>query len=272
MICNRAYVEKADGRSGGVGTETQIISPEIYEKQEQNKFVAVLAERDEDGKPYLPVYYKSRTYIDLSNPDRYASNFEQLLRWVYGKPLHIRPELGKQPSFLSEENSISLGTTSRFNRTIDAVKNNREYAKGAVGEFFSTFAANLERFRINDKEGEFDDRVVENLERFLPFRNEAIEIFLAIAQYRDTPEAIQQLHRFLESLIPYTEKPENVTSWSEWNSDNFRFIVHELFIYTVACLIKYECFESVSYLLQQHYYVEGNSDYGRVVLVPFGVF
>ena len=135
MICDRAYAEKADGRSGGVVTETQIISPEIYEKQDQNKFVAVLAERGEDGKPYLPVYYKSRIYIDLSNPDLYASNFEQLLRWVYGKPLHTRPELGKQPSFLSEENSISLGTTSRFNRTIDAVKNNREYAKGEVGSY-----------------------------------------------------------------------------------------------------------------------------------------
>lgn len=63
-----------------------------------------------------------------------------------------------------------------------------------------------------------------------------------------------------------------MTSWTEWDFDNFRFIVHELFIYAVACLIKYERFESVSYLLQQHYYVERNSDYGRDVMVPFGVF
>lgn len=30
IICDRAYAEKADSREGGVGTETQIISPEIY--------------------------------------------------------------------------------------------------------------------------------------------------------------------------------------------------------------------------------------------------
>lgn len=44
MICDRLYAEKADGRSGGVGTETQILSAEIYAKQDQTKFVAVLPE------------------------------------------------------------------------------------------------------------------------------------------------------------------------------------------------------------------------------------
>src|SRR5215813_11139601 len=32
MVLDRTYAEKADGRKGGVGTETQIISPEIYAK------------------------------------------------------------------------------------------------------------------------------------------------------------------------------------------------------------------------------------------------
>ena len=32
VVCDRLYAEKADGRKGGVGTETQIISKEIYEQ------------------------------------------------------------------------------------------------------------------------------------------------------------------------------------------------------------------------------------------------
>ncbi len=32
LICDKKYAEKADGRSGGVGKETQIITGEIYEK------------------------------------------------------------------------------------------------------------------------------------------------------------------------------------------------------------------------------------------------
>lgn len=97
IICDEKYVSKADGRSGGVGTETQIISREVYEKQDQGKFVAVITAKDEQGKPYLPTYYKSRIYIDLSEPDSYTDNFEKLLRWIYDKPLYTRPEIGKRP-------------------------------------------------------------------------------------------------------------------------------------------------------------------------------
>src|SRR6185295_5935405 len=38
MICDQLYAEKADGRKGGVGTESQIISPEVYAKVDQEKF------------------------------------------------------------------------------------------------------------------------------------------------------------------------------------------------------------------------------------------
>jgi hypothetical protein len=45
IVTDRTYAEKADGRSGGVGTETQIISKEVYEQTQQNKFVAVVMEK-----------------------------------------------------------------------------------------------------------------------------------------------------------------------------------------------------------------------------------
>lgn len=106
IISDRTYAEKADERSGGVGTETQIISREVYEQQEQDKFVVVVTERDENGKAHLPTYYKSRIYIDLSEPDRYADNFEKLLRWIYNKPLYVKPEVGKKPSFLEENEAV----------------------------------------------------------------------------------------------------------------------------------------------------------------------
>lgn len=40
LVCDRTYVDKADGRSGGVGTEAQIISAEIYSKQAQDIVLA----------------------------------------------------------------------------------------------------------------------------------------------------------------------------------------------------------------------------------------
>jgi hypothetical protein len=98
IVCDRQYADKADNRSGGVGIETQIISPEIYRKiEDQNKFVAVISEKDENGNPYLPIYLKSRLHIDLSDDYTYSSNFEQLLRWIYDKPLYQKPSIGTKP-------------------------------------------------------------------------------------------------------------------------------------------------------------------------------
>lgn len=56
IICDKNYKGKADKREGGVGTETQIITPEIYSNQKQEEFIHIVVERDGDNKPYLPVF------------------------------------------------------------------------------------------------------------------------------------------------------------------------------------------------------------------------
>ena len=272
IVCDELYATKADGRAGGVGTEAQIISKEIYEKQNQDKFVAVVSQKDESGKPYLPTYYKSRIYIDLSEPDIYSESFEKLLRWIFDKPLYVKPELGKKPSFLDESETISLGTTAKFKRVIDAIKNNKSYAAGALEEYLNTFAENLESFRICKSDEEFDDAVIKNIENFLPYRNEAIQLFKTISQYVPTEEYIHKLHRFFENIVPLMHRPEHVRQRNEWDFDNFKFIVHELFLYAIAILIKHERFSQANYLLEQRYYLSSNSDYGLDVMVSFIVF
>src|SRR5262245_42506525 len=48
IVCDNAYMKKATARKGGVGTEAQIMSPEIYgQAANQKKFVVVATEADE---------------------------------------------------------------------------------------------------------------------------------------------------------------------------------------------------------------------------------
>ena len=272
IICDASYAVKADGRSGGVGTETQIISKEVYENQAQEKFVAVVCKKDVDGKPFLPTYYKSRIYIDLAEADGYTENFERLLRWIFDRPLYVKPDIGDKPSFLSDGERLTLGTTIVFRRCIDAVKNDKAYAAGAFDEYCGTFSANLERFRLPKSEGEFDDAVLRSIEEFIPYRNEAIQLFTTIAQYAPKDNLIERLHRLFESMIPYMSRPAHVSQYNEWDFDNFKFLVHELYLYALAVLLKHDRFEQAKYLLAQQYYVPGNSDYGRDVMVSFVVF
>ena len=41
LVCDQKYAQKSNNRSGGAGTEAQIITPELYAKKAQDKFVAV---------------------------------------------------------------------------------------------------------------------------------------------------------------------------------------------------------------------------------------
>ncbi len=273
LICDKAYVDKTDGRTGGVGTEAQIISGRIYEKQAQDKFVAIVKERDEHGAAYLPAYYRSRIYIDLSDPGTFSENFEQLLRWAYDQPLYKKPELGKKPEFLSvEESATTLATSSRLKRALDAVRNNREHAIPATAEYFRLLSEEFEKLRINREADPFDEAVVQSIESFIRYRNEALEMFASLALYADRQESRVMLHRFFEQLIPYLDRPAHISQWHEWEWDNFRFIIHELFLYAAAVLIRHERFESAAYLMSTQYYLASESNYGRSPMVSFEVF
>ena len=273
IIADQLYAEKADGRKGGVGTETQIISREVYESQEQGKFVLVVSARDEEGKPYLPTYYKGRIFIDLSSEDRYAEGFEQLLRWVYDKPLHVKPELGNVPAFLSEQNPISSGTASLFHRANDAIKNHKPHAMGAVDEYLSGFAENLERFRIDPKlpSDDFPSEVIKSVEMLLPARNEFIQMMASICVYRPSEEMGVKLHRFFEKLIPYMFPPPKLSSYREWDFDNFSFFIRELFLYTLGISFHLEQFTFANELVSKSYYSEHYAKHGRGSLTSFSI-
>jgi hypothetical protein len=273
VVLDRTYAEKADGRKGGVGTETQIISPEIYAKADQDKFVGVASETGEDGKPFLPTFYKSRIYIDLSQSDIYAANFEQLLRWIFDKPAHPKPPLGKKPEFLNE-NAIQLPTRSRANRAVELLKSGSPLARGATEEYFSVFAESLESFRLpveKLKEQGFDDLIIQNIDAFLPYRDEFITVVSTIARY-PTSDDDRLLRGFFERSLPYMFRPKSISQWNQWFWDNFKFIVHEMFLYAIAFLLKHERFDVALNLMSQGYYVGDLAENRRNSMEPFSIF
>ena len=263
VICDRIYAEKADGRKGGVGTETQIISKEIYEQvnpvDQEQKFVAIIAEKDDERNPYVPTFLKSRIYIDMSDPYLRSENFDQLVRWIYDRPLYKRPERGRAPLHILSESQLALGTSSRFRVAMDALSQGKVSAVGAAIDYFETFARNLERFRIEpDASKPFDEQVIENLGAFLPYRNEIVDLILAIARLQPTFDTYSAMHKLFEALITYRKGP-SARSPDEISTDNFRFILNELFLYATAALLKYERFEGVDYLTRHGYYVPPGS-------------
>jgi hypothetical protein len=271
MILDRMYADKADKRTGGVGTETQIISPEVYNSVEQTKFVGVACELNADGKPFTPAYYKSRIYIDLSSEDIYASNFEQLLRWIFDKPLHVKPTLGKAPEFLSDQ-AVILGTGARARRAKELIQNAAPAAVAALEDYLFTFASEMEKLRIvKDRQREFDDQVFESIGSELPYRNEYIEILSLAARYWNDG-FMEKIHRFFEKMAVYQFRPAEMGSWNEWDFDNYSFIANELFLHTMAVLIRAERMAEAGGFLSRDYYLGEVAPDQREPMTDFIVF
>jgi hypothetical protein len=258
LICDESYVQKSDGRNGGAGTEAQIITPRLYNNVKQDKFVAIALTKDENGKARLPAYYGGRIYIDFTDSSSRSTEFDRVVRWAWGKPLHERPTMGPRPSFLSRDpNSSKINSTIAFRRALDAIRNHAPHTDGSVREYLDILSDGLENFRITaniENQSLFDEMVVQSINDFEIYRNEAVELFQSLSSNGISDERLTILHRFFEGLIPYMGRPANVDSWLEESADNYRFIIHELFICFIGSLLKYEQLETAATFLDTQYY------------------
>lgn len=101
MLLTPEYKMKADQKKGGVGTETQIISQEVYGDVDNTKFVPVIFDKmGASIQECLPIYLKSRFFIDLSDPSTYETSFVQLVRFLFGAPSISLQPLGSMPAWV----------------------------------------------------------------------------------------------------------------------------------------------------------------------------
>ncbi|MEP1443595.1 MAG: SEFIR domain-containing protein [Hyphomicrobiales bacterium] len=254
IVCDRVYAEKSDQRKGGAGTEAQIISSEIFKKQKQNKFVVVSTELDEQEEPVRPAYYTSRIFIPFINENYYSENFDQLLRWVYGQPQNKKPSIGKKPSYLeTEEQKIILAIDSLHRRAIEAIRDGKQNAKGHLDDYFENFHSELEKFRWEEDVDYLGDEVMENLENFLPYRNQYLSIVSAIARYSNELEYVDCVHSFLEAITGYFYPKKDMGRFNSLQFDNFKFFGCEMFLLGIAAFLKANRFDLVIELLSRGY-------------------
>ncbi|NPC53487.1 hypothetical protein D7X99_38505 [Corallococcus sp. AB032C] len=263
-ICDKTYAEKANSRRGGVGTESQIISAEVYKQVDQNKFIALFFETSETGEPHLPTFFKSRFGIDMSTPEKEHERYEQLVRAIYNKPIHKRPTLGKIPSFLLEDEQQPVKTKHQLITIKEAIQHSRPHARSAIRDYFTQFSNILEDFRIHSLPREAPDEVVHSsISSFLHYRDNFIETIDYLSKYSNIDETTDDIHAFFEDSSRYLHRPPSLTSWNDEQFDNYRIILYELFIYTSATLIKNKKFHALNKILSQDYYVSTDREKAR---------
>jgi hypothetical protein len=270
MICDKNYVEKANKRKGGVGIETQIISKKVYEKSDQNKFLAVIREYNDDGSACVPTYYHSRMYIDFTSDATFSEKFRELVLWIHDKPIYPKPPLGPK-STLPFDNKIYPGTSIIQKKVIENITNGRGITHGSIKEYFDEYCEKLELFRVkySDKR-DFVEDILHNLDVFSGFRNEFLSVISYISKYDPDTNIKKSIHKFFENSLSYLDRPDNVNIWYPAEFEIYKFIIYELFIYTMAIFIKGENYDIISYLLNSKYFVtKQNQLFGSDTLLPF---
>lgn len=254
VICDSVYQSKADNRKGGVGTETQLISKEVYESTDQEKYIPIICEYDTDQKACIPHYMASRIYIDLSSDQKFEENYQKLIRNLYDKPLLKRPPLGTPPAYINDEEQTILKTSHKVSEIKNALLNDKRSANGLITDYLDTFIASLEDFRLTGgADADFDERVVKSLEKMTPLRDDFVDFTFTVFKYQESVE-FEKFQDFFKKLIPYCYPPEQVQRYCTLDYDNYKFLIYELILYFVAILLHLRKYAALAYFINSQYF------------------
>ncbi|MFJ8066996.1 SEFIR domain-containing protein [Psychrobacillus sp. NPDC096426] len=256
VICDETYKQKADGFEGGVGTETVIISNEVYKSVEQTKFIPIVSQRGPAGEEYIPTYLSGTKYIDMSSAQKYEDGYEKVLRNLYGKPEFERPKRGSAPAYLlRDEKKTTLESRRALNRFRHDVEKKPRNIDIYFNEFVETFKIDLKSFSITPDQK--DDRVqlmLESLHDTIELRDVFIEF---LETYIKEAEVVNEslIIDLFESIYPIIYTKSNTHAYYEDQFDHMKFFVTELMIYNIAQLYRYKKFEVIKSVVTNHYFV-----------------
>lgn len=275
VICNEDYARKADDRTGGVGTESTIMSSDIYSLAEQTKFIPILAEK-KNGEPCLPTFLKSRMYVDMSSNDIYELGYNQLLRDIYEKPLLRKPALGKMPSYLTADEPVLLSTAQEQRMLKEKVAESTNLQTW-IAKYCDKFIESLDQFKVTFRGGKTGD-LIEMIEKSIAsmqvVNNDFITFVETVASNSECNG--KQFVDFFEKLLQYYEDKdiELASSTDSWHlcNDNYRFFNYELFLSFAAIMLKYERFDIIKEVVDTDYCILSNRLGRQIKALNFAEF
>lgn len=253
IICDKTYARKANNRTGGVGDETVIISSEIYGNMKQERFIPIIAEKDEDGNPYVPTYIKTRIYIDLSDPDTYEVEYEKLLRNIYEKPQFVKPKLGKRPEWLDEEKTDFFPLKDLIRQIRGSNTDNKR--RNCISRFQTTY---IEIMKTYFERGAKPERIYEIFLNTKPVRDIFLDFVETIAEAESDyaeilAECFETIYNQLTCIKTFEPKANSV---SDGDLDVFRTHVWELFICVIAFMRHIKDYMAINVMLTYTYFLE----------------
>lgn len=275
VICDRAYADKSNARKAGVGTESQIISGEVYEKVKQSKFIPIVCEFGDDGEPILPAFMKTRMWINFSSSEAENENWEQLVRLLYGKPQHVKPKKGKVPTFITNETPVPTSEAyAKFNLLKQAILQDKKGLKHYRRDFIDACIIYADDLRVRERPEveSMGEKILEDCAKLKAVRNHLCDWVLLESEINDDDNFTEALIDVLEKLRELKARPSEISEWSDSWFDAHSVFVYETFLYIVAALLKSGAYASLNEVFSSHYIMPKTDSYGQSNFEKFDCF
>lgn len=238
MLLGETYKIKANDRQGGVGTETQIISNDVYCNVEQTKFIPVVIAKDKEGNAYLPYYLETRLYTDFSNDSLFSKNIDGLIRQIHKLPKRAKPIVSEPPKRLLEKN-FGLSTVK--------ITNDLDFA-----DLSKIIISEMEKYKctLEEYEQEKDESIIKKIDDSKELRDIYVE---TIYKLFDSPNIdMDEIICFFESC--YVIPREYNGHFYPAQNDGCHFFLQEIIIYTIAILYKKRRYKEIKQLVRATYF------------------
>jgi SEFIR domain len=256
MFCDKRYAEKANSRDGGVGHESQIISQELYNRIEQSKFIPIVCERNENGEMYLPVFSKSRIFVDFSSPELENANWEQLIRLLFNKPQHSKPALGRPPAYITEPSGApSSPCRTRFEVLKQAVYAGKSNVVIYREDFLQSCLEHLRSISLRTRP-EYEDAlavILDETQVLTEVRDHVVDWILLEFRGGDLAALVDDLVQLINDFREPKTDEQIKGPWKDHIVEARNVFIHELFLYSVACMLKRKAFPAVRDLLESRF-------------------
>lgn len=257
LICDSGYVERANNREGGVGTEAQIISAEVYKNTDQDKFAAVVVQLDDLGNPLLPTYMNTRLYFDMSSIDAESINFERIVRWIFDQPFHALPPLGVKPDFVGK--TYATGSTL-FSVRPAGFGSPRQTPITEAQAVLWSIADEAQSFHLELTGDAYPAQTIyKSVKELRPVSENAYKALRQLVAATDG-DATDIIHRFFESLLRSWDQIPTNSKFTAWDNDLYQYFVHDLFVSFVAICLEARSFKLLADLLSMPYFKPKSHD------------
>jgi hypothetical protein len=185
-------------------------------------------------------------------------NWEQLVRLLFGKPLHQKPPIGKAPSYITgDSDAVGNQAAGRLSLLRQAILEKKVGLALYRADFINSCieAADKLRVRVQPSAESFAQKIADDFASLSSLRNQLIDWILLESRANTSQEFSEALHELLERVCHLRDAPPEVSSYNQAWFEAHRVFVYEFFLYVVAALLKTNSWQALHLVFSNRYLI-----------------